>query len=64
MLADSKRLGFEVKRTSTPKLTASMRIALADLRLDRLDVIYDGPETFPLADRVRAVPLSRILQEI
>ena len=41
-----------------------MRIALADLRLERLDVIHAGERTFPLADRVRAVPLARVLQDI
>lgn len=32
-----RRLGFEIKRTTAPEITKSMRIALADLRLDRLD---------------------------
>ena len=64
VLAGSKRLGFEVKRTSAPRLTPSMRIAMSDLRLDRLDVIYDGPDTHPLADRIRAVPLSRVFRDL
>jgi predicted AAA+ superfamily ATPase len=64
VLAGNKRLGFEVKRTSTPRITPSMKIALADLRLDRLDVIYDGPETYPLAPRIRAVPLSRVFEQL
>lgn len=55
-----KRLGFEFKRAEAPALTPSMRIALKDLRLDRLDVVHAGRETFPLAERVRAVPLSRV----
>lgn len=50
-----QRLGFEVKRTSTPRPTRSMRIAVADLDLDRLDVVYAGEGVFPLADRIRAV---------
>lgn len=49
------RLGFEIKRTSAPKVTPSMRIAMEDLGLDRLDVIHAGNDTFPLADGVRAV---------
>ncbi len=49
------RLGFEIKRTSTPKTTKSMRVAIDDLRLDGLDVIHAGEHTFPLADGVRAV---------
>ncbi len=59
-----RRLGFEVKRTAVPKVTKSMRSALADLRLDRLDVIYEGRETYPLDERVRAVPVSRIFDDV
>ena len=59
-----RRLGFEFKRSVAPELTKSMRIALADLRLERLDVIHAGERTFPLADRVRAVPLARVLQDV
>ena len=58
-----KRLGFEFKRTETPALTPSMRIALQDLKLDRLDVVHAGRESFPLAGRVRAIPLGMIRSE-
>ena len=59
-----KRLGFEIKRTSVPTVTKSMRVALADLKLDRLDVVYQGDDTYPLADRIRAVPLGRIFEDL
>ena len=51
------RLGFEFKHTETPRVTPSMRSALADLRLDRIEVIHAGHENFPLAEKIRAVPL-------
>jgi len=54
------RRGFEVKLTAAPKVTPSMRIALADLKLDSIDVIHAGEDTFPLGDRMRAVALRRI----
>jgi predicted AAA+ superfamily ATPase len=60
VLDGKRRLGFEVKRTTAPSVTPSMRAALADLDLDRLDVIHAGPTTFPLAERIRAVSLSRL----
>jgi hypothetical protein len=56
------RWGFEVKRTTAPTITPSMRIALADLRLKRLDVIHAGEHTFPLDRQIRAVALSRLTQ--
>ena len=59
-----RRLGFEVKRTSSPRVTASRRTALKDLKLDRIDVLYAGRETYPLAERVRAVPVRDIWSEV
>ncbi len=59
-----RRLGFEIKRTSAPAVTASMRIAMQDLRLERLDVVHAGDRTFPLAKGIRAVPAGRILEEL
>jgi predicted AAA+ superfamily ATPase len=60
VVAGGRRLGFEFKRTSSPTLTPSMRIALSDLRLDSLHVVHAGPRGFEMADRVRAVPLSDV----
>jgi predicted AAA+ superfamily ATPase len=55
-----KRLGFEVKHTSAPSLTPSMRIALNDLRLAKLFVIHAGTERWSLAERTEAVPFTAI----
>jgi hypothetical protein len=59
-----ERRGFEIKRTSSPRVTPSMRSALQDLRLEQLDVIHAGDRTFDLAPRIRAVGLSRLLDDI
>ena len=37
-----------------------MRIAVADLELERLIILYPGPRRFPLTDRVEAVPLAEV----
>jgi predicted AAA+ superfamily ATPase len=58
------RVGFEFKLTTAPQVTPSMRTALADLRLSRLDVIHAGADTFPLAPRIRAVAAHRILEDV
>jgi predicted AAA+ superfamily ATPase len=60
----SRRLGFEIKHTSAPRLTPSMRHAAHDLKLDSLTVIHAGSHLFPLADRIVAVPLQRMLDAI
>jgi predicted AAA+ superfamily ATPase len=59
-----QRLGFEVKRTSSPGITHSMRNALADLKLQRLDLVHAGEETFPLGKGIRALSFERILNDL
>jgi predicted AAA+ superfamily ATPase len=54
------RLGFEIKHTVAPQVTRSMTIAIADLGLDRLDVIHIGKDTYPLGEKVRAVAFDRL----
>jgi uncharacterized protein len=59
---DGKRIGFEVKRTSVPKVTRSMAIAMEDLGLDRLFAIFEGELPFRLAERIEAVPVTKIFE--
>jgi predicted AAA+ superfamily ATPase len=59
-----RRYGFEVKRTTSPKLTRSLRSAHDALKLDRLDVVHAGENTFPLDDRVRAVAFPRLFEDL
>ena len=58
-----KLRGFEIKHTSSPAVTRSMRNAYEGLELDRLDVIHAGRDSFPLADGIRAVAARRMLEE-
>jgi uncharacterized protein len=59
-----KRLGFEIKRTSSPRVTPSMRHALQDLRLTGLCVVHAGNESFPLARQIRAIAFSCLLTDL
>ena len=59
-----RRYGFEIKRTTAPQVTPSMRAALEDIGLARLDVIHAGTESFPLAPRVRALAAERLLDDL
>lgn len=58
-----KRIGFEIKRTTSPKVTPSMKSALSDLKLSQLYVIHAGAATFDLENKIRAVCWKRLLQE-
>ena len=55
-----RRVGIEVKRADAPTLTPSMRIALADLKLDELNVIHPGTRPYELAPRVKVMPVSEV----
>jgi predicted AAA+ superfamily ATPase len=59
-LRKGRRYGVEVKREDAPRVTPSMRIALEDLRLDHLTVLYPGERVYDLDRRIRAVPLAHI----
>jgi len=61
MFKGSQRLGVEFKRADAPRVTASMRIAMHDLKLDALYVVYPGLHRFKLADGIEAVPLWAML---
>jgi hypothetical protein len=52
--------GVECQRTDTPRLTPSIRIALDDLKLKSVSVIYPGIKRFPLASQAEAVPLQEL----
>ncbi len=64
IVSGEQRLGFEIKRTTAPRVTRSMRSAISDLNVDKLDVVHAGPSTFPLTDRVRAVAADRLLLDL
>jgi predicted AAA+ superfamily ATPase len=62
LFKNGRRLGVETKRMDAPRLTPSMRIALEELRLEQLVVLYPGPRQYPLGERVRVVPLAELAE--
>lgn len=60
IIKHGKRLGFEIKYTGSPKITPSMRIAIQDLSLDHLYLIFPGNQSFPLDHDITAYGLEMI----
>ena len=56
-----RRYGVEVKLNEAPKITPSMRIALDDLKLDHLWVIYPGQHRFPVHEKITVLPLQSVI---
>jgi len=59
-----RRLGFEIKFTDEPRTSRSMHAAIEHLELESLDVFHAGQQTFPMGERIRAVALERILEDL
>ncbi|HWW31564.1 MAG TPA: hypothetical protein VNY80_16225, partial [Steroidobacteraceae bacterium] len=61
MLRGSRRIGVEIKRSDAPSLTPSMRIALDDLRLNKLWIVYPGRQRYDLNNKVTAIPFDEVI---
>lgn len=57
-----KRIGFEFKYSSEPCVTKSMHIALQDLKLDYIFVIFKGSEKFVLQPQIMAFGLEKLAE--
>jgi hypothetical protein len=58
VLAKAKRWGFEIKYQDAPTITKSMRIAMQDLKLERLWVVYPGKTGYPMDENIECVSLA------
>jgi len=54
--------GYEIKRTSSPRVTPSLINAWEALELDSLTLIHGGSESFTLGNNVRALSCRDILE--
>ncbi len=53
-----KRHGFEFKYADAPRSTRSMRVALEDLDLEKIWVIYPGTKRYELDESITVCPLA------
>lgn len=56
-----RRYGIEVKYQDAPRMTPSMRTAIDELKLESLTVLYPGPKTYALGERVSVLPVEALL---
>ena len=57
-----KRHGFEFKYTDAPRRKRSMHIAIDDLGLEHLWVLYPGDQKYALDSKITAISLEEMLQ--
>lgn len=63
MIKQGRKLGVEFKYADASKITPSMRIALRDLDLEKILVIYPGERSYQLSDKITLIPLSQLAKE-
>ena len=61
LMRKGQRIGFEFKFTDTPATTKSMRIALADLKLDHLWVVHPGKHRYALDKKIEAIGIAELV---
>ena len=54
------RYGVEFKYKEAPKTTKSMHVAMNDLLLDQLWIIYPGKNSYPIDEKISVSPLNEI----
>lgn len=60
IIRGGKRYGFEFKFEDAPQPTRSMHVALEDLKLNHLWVVFGGERALPLTDRISTLPLAKV----
>lgn len=55
-----RRYGMEFKFSEAPAITPSMRIALTQLSLDHLWIVYPGDESYPLTPQITVLPIKSL----
>lgn len=53
-----RRYGVEFKFNEAPRTSKSMRVALADLSLSHLWIVYPGKDRYPVSDDITVLPLA------
>ncbi len=62
METGGQRIGVEFKRADAPTATRSMQLAITDVGLDELWVVYPGTRAYALEDRIKVRPLKDCIQ--
>lgn len=57
VLLNGKRYGFEIKYADAPRLTKSMTIALDDLGLEKIFIVFPGNKSYAVDEKIAALCL-------
>jgi uncharacterized protein len=60
VMIKGKRYGFEFKYADAPGTSRSMHVAIKDLNLEHLWIVYPGQYAYPLKDKITVIPINEI----
>lgn len=60
VMIGGKRYGFEFKYSDAPGHTRSMSVAIQDLNLEHLWVVYPGNQEYSLEEKISVIPVSSL----
>jgi len=60
LFRDGRRIGFEIKYVDAPRATKSMRVAISDLQLDALYIVYPGRKSYRIDETVSALSVTEL----
>jgi len=55
-----RRYGFEFKYSDAPCMTKSLHVAIEDLKLERVWIVYPGRTRYPVHERVTVLPVAEV----
>ncbi|WP_343214141.1 DUF4143 domain-containing protein [Fontisphaera persica] len=64
LMLGGKRYGVRFKCADAPVMTKSLHIALEDLKLERVWIVYPGRESYPVHEQVSVCLLKEVLDEL
>jgi len=62
LIHHGQRFGIEIKFSEAPRITRSMHIAVQDLDLHHMWIVYPGQHSYPVDERLSVLPLQAINQ--
>ena len=60
LMAEGRRFGFEFKYADAPGRSRSMLVALEDLKLEHLWIVYPGEQEYSVDEKITVCPLREI----
>lgn len=55
---------MEIKLTLSPSISKGSRVAFRELQPERGFVVYPGPDSYRLSDKVWATPLTHLMRQL